>query len=258
LEAPALGPNSEQSKKQQPRPWGFWATIGFSCVIATAYFFCGVVVVIAFVIAAKSQSPELDVAAFVNSLSANGSFLALFACVGGSCIIILCVLFAKIRRNISVGEYLCLHMPSLKSLLKWSLVLLLFLLCSDLLTFALGRSIVPEFMVDAYTTAGFRPLLWFALVIAAPVSEEIFFRGFLFRGIESSIIGPVGAVILTSLSWAAIHTQYDLYGIGSIAVGGLLLGWARLKTKSIWLPVVMHAMQNLLATIEVVVLLHIG
>jgi len=39
--------------------------------------------------------------------------------------------------------------------------------------------------------------------------EELFFRGFLFRGLSSSFMGPVGAVLVTSALWALIHTQYD-------------------------------------------------
>jgi uncharacterized protein len=58
-------------------------------------------------------------------------------------------------------------------------------------------------------------------------------------------------VIITSLLWAAIHLQYDLYGIATIFVGGIFLGWVRLKTDSIWLCIILHGMMNLIATLEV-------
>ena len=110
-------------------------------------------------------------------------------------------------------------------------------------------------MVDAYKTAYFTPLLWLAFIIAAPLYEEILFRGFMFKGIENSRAGPIGAVIITSLAWSALHVQYDFLIIVSIFAGGLLLGWARLKTNSIYIPIAMHALQNLMAIIVVIIYL---
>lgn len=61
--------------------------------------------------------------------------------------------------------------------------------------------------------------------------------------------------LLTAALWAMIHLQYDAYGIATIFFGGLLVGTACLKTGSVLLCVVMHAMMNLVATIEVAVYL---
>ena len=87
----------------------------------------------------------------------------------------------------------------------------------------------------------------------APILEELFFRGFLYSGLSSSFLGPLGTILITSISWAAIHLQYDLYGISTIFVFGLLLGAARLKTHSLIVPVLMHALMNLVATIQAVI-----
>ena len=110
-------------------------------------------------------------------------------------------------------------------------------------------------MVDVYKTAYFTPLLWFAFVIVGPLMEEIVFRGFMFKGIEHSKMGPAGAVIITSLVWSFIHIQYDVYGMVNLFLGGLLLGFARTKSNSIYPPVIMHILQNIIATIEVLVYL---
>jgi uncharacterized protein len=90
-------------------------------------------------------------------------------------------------------------------------------------------------------------LLWVAVVVCAPWGEEVFFRGFLFKGWLHSVLGGWGTVLLTSLIWAVIHLQYDLYGITTIFVGGLLLGYARLKSGSIYPPILMHTLMNVLA-----------
>ena len=86
--------------------------------------------------------------------------------------------------------------------------------------------------------------------------EEIFFRGFLFQGIRYSRLGPIGAIGITSFFWAAIHLQYDIYGIATIFALGILFGIARLKTGSIHLLMVMHSLASLVATIEMVLSVH--
>jgi hypothetical protein len=146
---------------------------------------------------------------------------------------------------------------------------------------------VPDFMLNVYTTAGSLPLLYVSFVLFAPLFEETLFRGFLFKGIQRGCdpprqcgcdpprqcgcdpprqcgcdnmtqrprhplrqrgaIGSVGAVVITSALWTAIHFQYDLYVMGNIFLLGLLIGAARLKTGSIGVPYAMHAVNNLMA-----------
>lgn len=148
-----------------------------------------------------------------------------------------------------------LHRVGWKELAMWSLMLLLFTGFFDTLTFLLNRHSALQMMVDVYKTAYFTPLLWFAFVIVGPLMEEIVFRGFMFKGIEHSKMGPAGAVIITSLVWSFIHIQYDVYGMVNLFLGGLLLGFARTKSNSIYPPVIMHILQNIIATIEVLVYL---
>ena len=106
-------------------------------------------------------------------------------------------------------------------------------------------------MFNIYSTAPSKHLLWIALVVAGPVSEEVFFRGFLFYGILNTNLGPIGAVVLSSLIWASLHIQYDLYGMATVLVLGLLFGYARLRTNSVYIPIAMHALMNVIAAMEV-------
>lgn len=258
MEIQRLNTNSQPAGEQKPTPWGFWATVGFSCIIAVVYFLFAIIVCFGFIAVADRRDPQFDISKFAQSLASSGLFLAILTCVTAPLVVGLSVLFAKIRKNITIKEYLCLNRTGWKELSKWSLILFLFIVCSDTLTFFTGRPIVPEFMVGAYKTAYFMPFLWFTVVVAAPLSEEIFFRGFLFKGIENSRIGPTGALIITSLFWSVAHTQYDAYGMVSLFVGGLLLGWARLKSNSIYIPLAMHMLWNIIATIEVAVYLKLA
>lgn len=209
--------------------------------------------VVVFIVAARLRDANFDFARLVDSIESNGFCLAVATCVSNPFVVGLTVLFAKIRKQITVRQYLCLHRVGWRELGKWSLVVVLFVICHDTLIFLLGRPIVPDFMLAAYRTAYSLPLLWLALMVMAPLAEEIFFRGFLFKGIEGSKLGPAVAIIITALAWSVMHLQYDIYGIAGLFVGGLLLGFARLRSNSIYPPIVMHALQNLIATIEVVV-----
>ncbi|HDN26885.1 MAG TPA: CPBP family intramembrane metalloprotease [Thioploca sp.] len=95
--------------------------------------------------------------------------------------------------------------------------------------------------------------MWFAIVVAAPLFEEIFFRGFLFAGFQSSRLGNTGAILLTSLAWTVIHLQYEIYELSIVFVLGIILGIARLMSQSLYVPIAIHAFANLLATIELVI-----
>jgi membrane protease YdiL (CAAX protease family) len=88
------------------------------------------------------------------------------------------------------------------------------------------------------------------MVVAAPVFEELFFRGFLLAGFQRTILGTAGAVVVTSLLWAVIHTQYDLYYMATIFVRGVVLGLARVHSGSLILPIGLHAFVNGLATMQ--------
>jgi membrane protease YdiL (CAAX protease family) len=72
-------------------------------------------------------------------------------------------------------------------------------------------------------------------------------RGFLFRGWSASFLRPAGAIALTSMIWAATHTQYDWSGRSEIFVYGLLLGYGRYRSGSTYLTVVVHSAINLYA-----------
>jgi membrane protease YdiL (CAAX protease family) len=248
----------ESSDEMKAKPWGFWATLGFSVIIFGLFSALQILVASVFASVAKIQHPELNLEVYAESLPSNGLCLAIMAIVSGLICIPLTLWFAKLRKNISVKDYIGFREPLTKEWVQWFLILGAFLFLSDAVTLLLGRPIVPPFMVDAYKTASFLQALLFAIIIVAPIFEEIFFRGFLFQGIRYSRLGPIGAIGITSLVWAAIHVQYDIYGIATVFALGLLFGIARLKTDSIHLLMVMHSLASLVATIETALYVHFG
>ena len=95
-----------------------------------------------------------------------------------------------------------------------------------------------------------------ALIVAAPLGEEFLFRGFLLEGFRHPWLGTFGAVLLTSVLWAALHMQYVYFGIVMILAVGIFLGYCRLKTGSLWLCIWLHAFMNLVATVELLIYLN--
>lgn len=73
------------------------------------------------------------------------------------------------------------------------------------------------------------------------VGEEIMFRGFMFRWIDSRF-GFVAALVVSSVLFGLIHVgQGDLLSCLAIAVeAGLLLGAAYRYAGNLWLPIGMH------------------
>lgn len=233
-----------------PSRWSPWATVGIGAVIGVVFVVLqGVIVFIAMIYRAETDS-GFDPEVFLLGIEEEGfivmlaTSMALMICAG------LTLLFTKIRQGLSVAEYLALHPVSGRTLLKLTGLTIMFLILSDTLSFLIDQPVQTSFMMDIYMTRGSTLLLLFAIVFAAPVAEELFFRGFLFEGLRYSRLGMVGTILLTSLFWAVIHVQYDLYHIIVIFIFGLMLCGIRLKTGSVWSCVYVHALNNLVATLQ--------
>lgn len=239
------------SSQAAAQPWGFWATLGFGLVIAGGVIMTelGVGVALGITAAATNRTDWIE----MSSWEANGFFWALVTLVTTPVAVALICLCAWLRPVLSVRQYLALRPISGRKLGRWCLVLLAFAVLADLSTALLQKPIVPEVMVEAYRTAGWPPLLWIAVVLCAPIGEELFFRGFLFKGWVQSPLGGWGTVVVTALIWAMIHQQYEPYGIAIIFAAGLLLGYSRLHTGSLYPAIVMHALMNVIAMTQTAV-----
>src|SRR3989304_2435238 len=192
---------------------GLWATLGFSAIILAFHAVLQILVAGVFVSIAKAETPELNLEVYARSLSSNGFCIAIMGVVSGLVCTPLTLLFTKLHRNISVKNYFGFKEPLKREWVQWLLILAAFLFLSDGVSLLLRQPIVPPFMVDVYKTASSLPALLFAIVVVAPIFEEVFFRGFLFQGIRYSRLGPVGAIGISSLVWAVIHLQYNVYGM---------------------------------------------
>ena len=85
----------------------------------------------------------------------------------------------------------------------------------------------------------------FLIVALAPLSEEIFFRGFMYGGLRRRL--PVwGAAAISGLVFGLLHyTGPDSIGVvPQLAVLGVLLAWLYERTGSLWPPIMLHVVNN--------------
>lgn len=162
------------------------------------------------------------------------------------------VLFAAHFSNQNWRETLAFRLVPLRALGFWSLIYALYFGVQAVMElFApvdLGEVITP--------LAGTRHFgLALAFVVIAPLIEELVFRGYLFAAWRHTRLGLWGTLILTSVLFTALHMeQYSGLLLGYLFVFSLILGLAREKTGSIWTPLILHMVNNLIAVIFLVYL----
>ena len=146
-------------------------------------------------------------------------------------------------------QFLGFKRAGTRQVLAWcGAALLLIVVTAGLTRYVGDYSYVPH-MLKAYATVS--PVLFFtALVIAAPIGEELLFRGFLLGALDSRGTPVWISACLSSALWAALHVQYDLFLMGMIFFSGLLLAAARRKTGSIYPCIAMHALNNAVSFAE--------
>ena len=90
-------------------------------------------------------------------------------------------------------------------------------------------------------------LMFTALVIAAPILEELIFRGIMLDGLLR-IYSPTKAVIVSSLLFGLVHLNPAQF-VGGALVGGFM-GWVYVHTRSVMATILIHAAFNLTAFTE--------
>ncbi len=255
--------NSSSGSQPEPTPWGFWSTVGWTCLILTLYGVVqsATVVLIALWVINMQSNPLV-----VDQLDSNGFIWACATLVSGIVGTLLTGIIIWSRKGITVKRYLDWSLPSPSAWRGWILGSLGLIGAMDGLRLLLGRPLVPDVFLEAYQTAGIVPLFVVAIAIVAPIFEEILFRGFFIKGLQRGPIGAWprqgwqwgevnlggswGAVLISAGIWAIIHGQYDGFDVLMIFIVGLYLGQAFLQTRSLMLPIAIHILNNLISMIQ--------
>jgi len=87
-------------------------------------------------------------------------------------------------------------------------------------------------------------VFFFMIVIAAPILEELLFRGVILDGLLKNY-QPVHAILFSAFLFALVHGNLA-QGIGAF-LGGILMGWIYWKTQSVIPGILIHFFNNLAA-----------
>lgn len=182
--------------------------------------------------------------------SNDGTVVSLSIIIGCVLLVAVSVLLIRVRGG-NVRKYLALQPFSWSVGIGMLGLLLMFMIGSQALTYLLNES--PLVFVDPlYQSVSSVWLLIFAMVIVAPIYEELIFRGLLWSAIAEQFSnvanaehrGAIVASLVTSVIFAAIHLQYGMYEISTIVVLALIFCYARIKSGSLVLPMLLHVVNN--------------
>ena len=228
--------------------WGFWGTFLWGVVILIA-FLLGQILPLIFYMVFENMDLTMESFNALSALAMTDSFLLFLSAMGGMFLAVPVAFgVAKLKQGSILKDYFSLYSFKLKTLGFWILVFIVLQVATTFLIEALGAKEIPNFMLNLeYPSLMAKILLVMAVVVAAPIVEEVVFRGFLLKGFSQTFMGVHGAVFLTSALWAVIHMQYEVAYLIAIFVIGLVFAYARVLTNSLYIPMMMHSLMNALS-----------
>jgi len=233
------------------RPYGVWPTLGFSFLIVIVYLLGIFLAYVSFAIVEMMANPSIAEKELVNLLTTSGDYM-IYATIVASFMSLLTTVFVCHRaQNYSLTEYLKLYFPHSRTFVQWFGLFLVFFFLADVVFRMTGETGGEDFINQTMSLTDNRLMVWLLIVVIAPVFEEVFFRGLLLEGLRYSKLGNIGAVMITSLLWALVHTQYNWFIVFWVFLFGILLGYARIRSNSLYLVIILHAVNNLLSTLQV-------
>jgi uncharacterized protein len=231
------------------RVWKFWGTALWGFVVFAAMFVGQIAVVVFFVL--RGGGP-VDLGEAVRIVASSGLAISLSVIAGLPAVAAALWLAIHWTRT-SFADYLALRWTSWRNLVIGVIGLVVLVEGWDLLSRSTGHDVTADFMVDVLKSARSDGALWLlvlAFCVAAPVTEELFARGFLYRGWSESFLRVPGAIVLSSVVWTGLHLQYDWFFFGEVFCIGLWFGYIRYRSNSTWLTIVLHGLNNLGAVVQ--------
>jgi hypothetical protein len=155
-----------------------------------------------------------------------------------SCIIFLCLLHIT-QKNLSLRS-LFGNFPPMHRLLQYVLFGIGTGVCTGLIEYLILRPApaYPSF------TVGYLILNLFYMIVFVGVGEELLFRALIQRDL-SRLFGWRWGLIAASVLFSIMHlTWRSVPELFFVLLAGLIFGWLYIKTKGLFLPVLVHGINN--------------
>src|SRR5262249_1917645 len=152
------------------------------------------------------------------------------------------IFVAAYRSRMGIADYLALVRPRGGHGIEIVIVALAVLALPLLFSFVLAPALGVRFRWPTLPSPALSFFIgWIEGGLITVFLEELLFRGLLYRGLAASRIGIVGAIVVTSVMFAAFHFQlwfsnhdwWHWMSATRIFLVGLLLGWLRARTGSL-------------------------
>ena len=151
------------------------------------------------------------------------------------------LLVARLR-GLSWQENLGFKAPAARAVVSWLAIWAGWIAIGELVIGLLGLEQAKVWPAYPPTVVALRAL---AIGIAGPFAEEVIMRGLLLDRLRRTVLGAPGAIVAVAVFWSLLHWSYGPGTIAMIAVDGVVLGIARHRTGSLWVPIGMHVLGNL-------------
>jgi CAAX protease family protein len=176
-------------------------------------------------------------------LSTAGNVFVQFATALGFLLVPMAI--ASWRGASSLGEVLArLGVRTFKlSALKWMAAAIVVYLALGALY---SQLIVEPHQEDIAKGFGAIPFQIVLIVFAAPISEEVCFRGMLFGGLREKL-PRIGAALLSGLIFGGLHALTGVTAVPPLILFGILLALLYEKTGSILPGIILHMLNNAVA-----------
>ncbi|MDH4262209.1 MAG: CPBP family intramembrane metalloprotease [Spirochaetia bacterium] len=242
--------------------WSFWKTMGISLLIIVVgnvfvqFLIIVIHLLVNFVSLNHLPSSFSVIQKYTGELFQKSYVISESILISDFFSLLMILYFVSKKNKINMIGYLGFNNARPVSFIVWQIVMIAFFYGTNFI--ASQTSIEePEFMrmmrdmlrMDSF---GSLALMLAAVVVAAPLFEEIMFRGFMYTGILKSRLGIFGAILIPSIIWSLIHAQYEIIWIVMIFFTGLMFTLARYQTGSIYTVIAMHAVNNFLSFVDVI------
>lgn len=183
----------------------------------------------------------------MNDLVFNGDLVAQEALWSGLvCTLMILVAVRAWKRN-HTNSFLGLVRPPWKQVLIWLGAFVVLGLIIELLAY-FSPAFRSDFMSTVIGSTTNIIWLYIGVGVMAPVFEEFLVRGLLFGSIRH-MADEHATVALTAGVFTLMHMQYDLTVMLLILPMGIVLGYSRSRSGSIWVPVMLHMLNNLITLV---------
>jgi len=165
------------------------------------------------------------------------------------------VMLIRIRRTVSVADYLDLRRPPIGATLLCLVIMGAVVALVQAAGAAMDLDMVYAPVRDNLATALIPLLYVLVTALVVPVFDTAFFQGFLLKGLAESRLGMHGAAAISTLVWtvmqipsATITRNFDVASLQTIEflLVGALLAYARLRWKSLILCGIVCSAWNLI------------